>query len=280
MLPLNKYLREAAAKLETAGVENAANEAKWMLEAAAGIQAGRLIYSDTVLSPAAEEKFASFIEERCTGRPVQYILGEWDFYGRTFSVGEGVLIPRPETELLVDFALDYLGGGTGQVVYDLCAGSGCIGLTVAAECPGSRVFLAEKSQDAFAYLRRNAQRIAPDAVLLECDVLAGAPEDTGEINLLLSNPPYIPEAEIPSLQREVGFEPAMALDGGKDGLEFYRAICEKWLPRVANGGLVAFECAEDQTGAVASLLTPFCTDIREYTDYASLPRGVTAIVEK
>lgn len=196
----------------------------------------------------------SVISKRKNGVPLQYILGEWDFYDLTFSVGEGVLIPRPETEQLVDFALEKLKNIENPVVYDLCAGTGCIGLTVAYHCPYAKVYLLEKEPLAFSYLKKNCDRLNLSNVIIINDDLFTA--DTSllcDADIILSNPPYIPSSEIKDLQTEVLSEPVSALDGGSDGLMFYQCLSSKWIKKLNYGGFMAMECGDGQSGDIIEM---------------------------
>ena len=185
-------------------------------------------------------------------RPLQYILGRWPFLDLTLEVGEGVLIPRPDTELLCESAADWLKGRPQPRVLDLCAGSGCVGLGIARLCPGARVTAVELSQEALPYLRRNAARYPQYALTVKAgDALdPGAAE--GLFDAVVSNPPYIPAEELEGLMPEVRREPRMALDGG-DGLRFYRGIARIWVPRLQPGGFCAVEVGVGQAAAVATL---------------------------
>ncbi len=237
-----KYGEEA---LASSGISNSSSESLWLLEAVTGESASKLLATQgDEMTEDREKAFREKIAERISGRPVQYIIGKWEFYGREFYTAEGALIPRPETELLVDFALDYLKGRENPVIIDLCAGTGCIGLTLASLIPGSKVYLVEKYDEAFEILEKNARGIE-NAVIIKGDIL----EDITALSLpvcdlLVSNPPYIKSADIPSLQAEVLREPVTALDGGRDGLTFYRAF-KKIVPQLCRGA-AAFECGEDQ----------------------------------
>lgn len=223
------------------GIENYGNESRWLLESVDDSYLLKL--RDEMDEDDAADYFA-LADRRVCGEPLQYLIGSWEFYGREFFVGEGVLIPRPETEMLVDFALDYLRDKQNPVVIDLCAGTGCIGLTVAAERKDAKVILLEKYEDAFGYLQRNKDRIAP----LNTELIRGDVLDENltlpAADLILSNPPYIKSNEISALQKEVLAEPRTALDGGEDGLIFYRAI-KKIRGRLGNPA-AAFECGEEQ----------------------------------
>lgn len=223
------------------GIENYGNESRWLMESVDDSYMLKL--RDEMDSDDAAD-YCALADRRVCGEPLQYLIGSWDFYGREFYVGKGVLIPRPETEMLVDFALDYLKDRKNPVVLDLCAGTGCIGLTVAAERKDAKVILLEKYDDAFGYLTKNRNRIAPDNTELIQGDLFDANLCLPEADLILSNPPYIKSDEIPSLQREVLREPGTALDGGEDGLMFYRGL-KNIYDRVGRCA-AAFECGEGQ----------------------------------
>ena len=217
--------------------------------------------------------FFTLVNRRVAGEPLQYILGEWEFYGLRFAVGPGVLIPRPETELLVELALNSEFGMCNSefTVVDLCAGTGCVGLSIAHHRPGARVYLIELSDEALPYLRKNA-RAYPNAEVIQADINSEFQIPNSE--LILANPPYIRTAELDALQKEVQHEPRMALDGGADGLDFYRALKEQWLPRLAPGGLLACECGEGQAGDIAAMFAPYETSIEK--DFNGIARVVIA----
>ncbi len=203
----------------------------------------------------------SAILRRKKGEPLQYILGKWDFYDLTFKVGEGVLIPRPETEMLVDFALEKLKNISNPVVYDLCAGTGCIGLTIAKHRPDSIVYLLEKEDKAFQYLLDNKEHLGLENVkLINGDLFTVDLSSFPNADILISNPPYIDSCEIPKLQKEVQFEPVTALDGGNDGLDFYRCIADRWSSKVKFNGYIALECGEQQS---LSIIEIFADEYKE-----------------
>ena len=217
-------------------------------------------------------EYFALTDQRAAGEPLQYILGIWEFYGLPFSVGPGVLIPRPETELLADIALEFLRNRENAVVYDLCAGSGCVGLSAAHHCPEAQVFLIELSDEALPYLRKNAKAY-PNAQVIQADVL-DFKFQIPKPDLILSNPPYVKSDEIRTLSGEVRREPRLALDGGADGLAFYRALAGKWLPRLATGGLLACECGEGQARDIAAMFAPHETEVTK--DFNGIERIVLA----
>ncbi|MCL1952904.1 MAG: peptide chain release factor N(5)-glutamine methyltransferase [Oscillospiraceae bacterium] len=224
--------------------------------------------------PVDPTEYFALVSRRASGEPLQYILGEWEFYGLRFAVGPGVLIPRPETELLVEVALnEQLTMNNEQfTVVDLCAGSGCVGLSIAHHCPNAKVYLVELSGEALPYLRENAEAYQ-NAEVIAADVL-NCSLFIVHCSLILANPPYVRSDELASLPPEVRREPRVALDGGADGLKFYRALAERWLPRLAPGRLLACECGDGQAADIAAMFTPHATSIMK--DFNGIDRVVLA----
>lgn len=269
-MTINELLKFGRETLVGSGIENGDNEARWLLENDLKINSARLITdSDESVTDDTARLYRAHIEQRASGKPLQYIFGSWDFYGRDFEVGDGVLIPRVETEALVDYALDFLKDILNPVVIDLCSGTGCIGLTVALERPDSRVVLVEKYRGAIEYLRKNRQKLgAENTVIIEADVLKPDELTLPKADLLLSNPPYVKKDEIPLLQKELQYEPITALDGGEDGLVFYRAI-DSLRKRLGNIP-TAVECGDTQADEIAKVFGGG----RVIKDFADLPRLV------
>ena len=246
-------LRRGEAELSAAGIDDAAFDARCLLEDCAGLDRTHLIlaYGETP-DEAVCRTYSDRIGRRASGEPLQYILGAWTFCGYTFRVREGVLIPRPETEFLAEKAESLLP--QNAVLYDVCAGTGCIGLSVALRRPDVQVYLFEKYERPLACLRENIMvHSAQNAHAVLCDVLQGVPAGLPRPDGIVSNPPYIPASELPILPREVRREPQQALDGGADGLTFYRALCGLWFPHLADGGFLSMECGELQPPRVAAL---------------------------
>lgn len=249
---------EILSQLKAAGIEAYESEARFLACEVLNMTSTELLlnYSSSV-DLSAQTKAMQLCGRRISGEPLQYILGSWDFMGRRFFVGRGVLIPRPETELLCMEAINEIGGGNASTVYDLCSGSGCIGLTIKCECPKSDVYLIEKSETAFSYLLKNAQSlgIINDVKAVNGDVLKAELFDLlPDADIIISNPPYIRSDEISTLQKEVTFEPEMALDGGADGLIFYRYIIKNWSEKLTEKGKFLFEIGEDQGDDVLNIL--------------------------
>lgn len=238
----------------------------------------RLKYGDTV-SFDDEKKFWKLIGRRINGEPLQYIISEWDFMGRTFRVGEGVLIPRPETEQLVEYALDFLKNKKNPVVFDLCSGTGCIAVSIAAERPDAKVYAVEKFDKAFEYLQYNIKNIGVNNVIaIKGDIFDRSVLSDIKADVILSNPPYIRTSDLSELQSEVKKEPVTALDGGTDGYDFYRVLASHWMKMLSRGGMIAVECGEDQTEYISELFSSDSKKVDSFKDFGGLPRIVSAII--
>jgi release factor glutamine methyltransferase len=230
-------------------------------------------------APERERDFLKAVEERAARRPLQYILGEWEFMGLSLRVGEGVLVPREDTAVLAETLAERLQGVPEPVGVDLCAGSGAVALGLCALLPHAKLTCLELSEQAFSYLEQNLAAYPQYKICAKVgDVLR---KETAEsfppqsLDFIASNPPYIPSKELSILQPEVQREPAMALDGGEDGLVFYRALCALWLPRLKPGGILAVEIGEDQGKAVSALFASHgLTKIELRQDWAGLDRCV------
>ncbi len=242
-------------ELEAAGIEDYVFEAKQIIKHITGFSNSEILMNYTnQLTEYQSNNLTAIIKQRAIRYPLQYIFGEWAFYGREFYVGPGVLVPRADTETLVDVCLKYLENTENPAVLDLCAGSGCIGITLALEKAGAAVTLVEKFPEAARYAERNIKRLGVDNVTLICgDVLKGAAGDR-EYDLIVSNPPYIPKNEMETVSPEVHYEPETALLGGEDGLDFYRAITAEYKKALKVGGMLAFEVGAGEAAAVEKLL--------------------------
>ena len=257
--------RKLSSTLADGGIEDAEADARLLAEFVCGIKRERwFIDRSKTVSNEALEKAEKLAEKRISGIPVQYLLEKWSFCGREFSVGEGVLIPRPETEELAAATLSRMNGLRNPVVFDLCAGTGCIGLSIGAERPDSSVYLFEKSPEAMNYLKANVKELKSEANVIGCDIFNGCPGGLPRPDVIVSNPPYIPSDELQLLQREVQKEPFAALDGGKDGLDFYRCIAENWIPLLNAGGFAAVECGESQAEEIAGIFGGKCETVKDF----------------
>lgn len=211
-----------------------------------------ILHGDNLADGALCRRFFASIEERKTGKPLQYIIGKWNFMGFDFLVGEGVLIPRDDTEAAAEKALELAKVFDKPKIIDLCSGSGAIAITLGKLIPEAEVTALELSDDALFYLKKNIElNAAGNVTAVKGDVL----EDhklfpDGSFDIIVSNPPYIVTKQIDELQRELAFEPRMALDGGEDGLFFYREITAKWKTKLRSGGYLVYETGEDEHEAV------------------------------
>lgn len=238
--------------LEANGVEEADFKALTVVCHVAGIKNSEYhAHKDDFI---ITKRLADCLWKLKTGEPLQFVIGKWDFYESEFYVGEGVLIPRPETEELVDLAVKYLKTVTNPVVIDLCSGSGCIGISIAKAVTDSKVYCIEKSKEAFRYLEKNAKD-CNNVVLINDDIFNDI--DIENADLIISNPPYIKTSDLANLQDEVKKEPQMALDGGNDGLDFYRIINTNWTSKLKPNGVLMLEIGEDQGKDIVDVLTEF-----------------------
>ncbi len=198
--------------------------------------------------------FSQKVRRLTEGYPLQYLLGEWEFYSIPLKVGEGVLIPRPDTETLVDVALGFLSQQPVCKIADFCAGSGAISLAVAQNLPDCDVYALELSKEALRYLRENTKD-CPRIRVLEADVLGDLlPLALPQLDMIISNPPYLTARELTELPEPVRYEPQMALDGGDDGLVFYRSIAQSARELLLPNGLLLFEVGWQQARQVADIM--------------------------
>ena len=255
MINWRELYNKGKAVLEATGIDDAGFDAyQLILSFFNGSATEYTLHMTDFVSDEMVTEYMQLIDRRRSGEPLQYILGKWDFYESSFFVGKGVLIPRPETEELVSFCIDIIKKNRFSVVYDLCTGSGCIGLSIAKACPDVTCYLFELYDEAFFYAEKNLSHSGlSNVILIKHNVLECYNEDIPNADIIVSNPPYIESSEIPCLQSEVLQEPVTALDGGNDGLDFYRVFFEEWSAKLNSFGYFAFECAENQTEKISQL---------------------------
>lgn len=272
-------------ELGKADIENANEEARLLCEFVCDIKHGDFLFKrNEAVDEAVCKRASELCQRRINAEPLQYILGKWEFMGLEFKVGRGVLVPRPETEVLCEFVIDKIKNKEKAVVFDLCSGSGCIGLSLKHFVPTADVYMIEKSAEAVKYLEQNRINLgfARNTVAVQGDILGGYEKFSflPKPDIIISNPPYIRTEEISLLQKEVQNEPFMALDGGEDGYVFYEALCEKWLPYIKDGGLMAVECGEEQAATISSMFMKNASETEIIKDFNNVERIVVAYCNK
>jgi release factor glutamine methyltransferase len=274
MAAARRALRES---LGAVGIGNASGEADLILMHTLGVSRAEILgHPERVLTDPQFTAVWGAAGRRRTGEPLQYILNEASFWGLTFQVGKGVLVPRPETELLVELALEHLAPSSPQTFLDWGTGSGCVAVALLYERPCAKAFMAEKNPRSLRWARKNLalHKLGERALLRRSREFEDIPVDSCSLDLVVANPPYIPTEEIENLMREVrDHEPWMALDGGRDGLDFYRALfryAPGWLkPR---GALVLEIGDAKQAEALQAMTPPTLRFVKTVTDYAGIPR--------
>ena len=271
-------LREGKQRLRSAGKDAYAVEAELLLEKAVGLNRTALfLRGEEPLSAEAAMQYEGFLAERESGRPTQYILGTWEFMGLPFSVGEGVLIPRGDTEILVETILEKQQTEPLRTILDIGTGSGCIPVSLSHYGQFEYVLAVDISRKALGYATKNAAANHAEISFYESDLFQNIPAQwRGQLDAIVSNPPYIPKEDIAGLMTEVkDFEPRNALDGGADGLDFYRSISEKWKDALVPGGRLYFEVGIGQADSVLRIMrSQGFGDIQIVKDLHDIPRVV------
>ena len=275
----NNLYMDIRQELRAAGIEAATLEARELVCYAAGKTRQELTRDARLYVPkSVEQQVRALVDRHLAGEPVAYLIGEWEFYGLPLDISEHVLIPRPDTEVLAEKAIEFVQTLGECRVLDLCAGSGCVGLAVASQAPKARVVLGELSEGALRICRQNIRRngLSGQVVPLPMDVMAGPPAHMGEFDCIVSNPPYIPRGDIADLDVSVkDYEPLMALDGGEDGLDFYRTICRDWRDVMHPGTRLYFEVGIGQADDVLRIMRSVgFGDIQVVDDPGGIPRVV------
>lgn len=265
-------------KLEAANIRDYVFEAKQIIMHITGFTPSQILTDyNRQLTEFQKNNLTAIIHQREVHYPLQYIFGNWEFYGRPFKVGVGVLIPRADTETVVEAALEELETRENPKVLDLCAGSGCIGITLAAEVPSSEVTMVEKYDEAIRYAFHNIELNGVSAKAVKGDVFEAPHLPNDSIDLIVSNPPYIPQQEMKYCSPEVKFEPQTALLAKDEGLEFYKAIINNYTPILKTGGAICFEVGFKQAQSVKKLLeNSGYKNIKIKNDLNGIGRAVTA----
>lgn len=281
----NEIYLDIRRTLKESGVEQAQLEAVELMCAALGKRREEVLRDLSLYAGEhMTQQVYGLLQRRLAGEPIAYIVGEWEFYGLTLTVNPDVLIPRPDTELLVERGILAVRDLPQARVLDLCTGSGCVGLALAYNCPQAQVVLADWSDKALEVARQNLLRcqLTDQVALVQANALEDPARELGDFDLILCNPPYIPrrvvEEELDLSVR--GYEPHMALDGGEDGLDFYRAITLHWKWALRSGGKLAFEIGYDQSQAVEQLMRERgFVQVRSFRDPGGHWRVVEGILE-
>ena len=267
---LSTMLAETKKQFSESGIDE--SDAEWIYSIVLGIPRSGLDDKSNLVRPAEAKKIDEIVKKRLTGRPLWYILGDAEFYGCKIKVDERVLIPRPETEILCEHAIKTVE--EGDKVLDLCTGSGCIAIAIAKNCASKhiQVTASDVSDAAIMLAKENANYNSVNITFIQSDLFN---KIHGRFNLIVCNPPYIKTSEIASLQREVrDYEPRIALDGGDDGLDFYRRLAKE-LPRyIAKNGMLMLEVGEGQAAEVLKLF-----EKREYAMVVKDYQGVDRILK-
>ena len=272
--------------LRAHGVEGYNLEARLLVATAAGKSVQELLRDISLYTTAGvEQKAEELTRRRLSGEPVAYITGAWEFYGLPMTVTPDVLIPRMDTELLVDTAKELLTGRQMDArILDLCCGSGCITCAIGHELPATKLVAIDLSATALEVARQNFAhcRLTSRVISLQADATVSPPLGLGSFDVIVSNPPYIPSAEIQTLDRSVrDYEPVWALDGGEDGLKFYKAIIKYWKSLLRPDGCLVFEVGEGQASDVCEMLmSAGFASVRTMKDTLNIDRVVIGKMSK
>ena len=263
------WRRIKEALLQTEERQEAEHQARCLLCGAIGCGLGELSFQmDRQLRDEEKIQMENWLQRRLSGEPLQYLLGSWGFMGLEFAVSPGVLIPRQDTETLVEYALQLHKKRRFRTVLDLCCGSGCIGISL-AKLGGMDVTLTDIEPCCVELTRKNAVRNGVSVQTCCGDLFAPV---TGTFDLIVSNPPYLTKSDMDTLQKEVRFEPTLALYGGTDGLAFYRRIAERYRDYLNPGGVLLLEVGAEQGETVKKLI--------EATDAVKDINGIVRVIGK
>ena len=273
-----ELIRQTAKLFRSANLPDPVNDAAQLLSFLTGLPALNLrLDDDTALEPAVLTAFQDLAGKRLNRIPLQYLLGEAYFYKRSYKVDCRVLIPRPETELLCEWALELIKEIPSPRILDLCCGSGCIGLTLKAERPDAFLTLSDLSPDALKVSAENAARLSLNVEFIQSDLLDGIFGPS--YDLIVSNPPYIPSAVCDTLQPEVMLEPRLALDGGSDGFDLYRRIIASAGSFLVPGGILLMETGINEAPVLSRLLSAHgFSEVIIRKDYSGIDRMICAVL--
>ena len=285
MVTIGELYTNLKSVLRLMNIDTYAFEAKLIIEKAFDSELPRILMNrDSAVPESILDNIQDMTEKRKKGFPIQYILGEWEFYGYKFKVGEGVLIPRQDTETLIDYVLDICRKNNmkSPKIIDLCSGTGCIAITLKKEIPDSEIYALENSGIALEYLEYNAKLNQADIKIMEADVLENKYTDNfKDFDIIVSNPPYLTAQDMRELQPEVRFEPITALYAGEDGLYFYQRITPLWKKILKSGGMIVYEIGMNQHESVSDILESNNFNQTEFIkDTAGIIRVVSGVKQE
>ena len=285
MVTIGELYTNLKSVLRLMNIDTYAFEAKLIIEKAFDSELPRILMNrDSAVPEIILDNIQDMTEKRKKGFPIQYILGEWEFYGYKFKVGEGVLIPRQDTETLIDYVLDICRKKNikSPKIIDLCSGTGCIAIALKKEMPDSEIYALENSGIALEYLEYNAKLNQADIKIMEADVLEDKYTDNfKDFDIIVSNPPYLTRQDMRELQPEVRFEPITALYAGEDGLYFYQRITPLWKKILKSGGMIVYEIGMNQHESVSDILKSNNFNQTEFIkDTAGIIRVVSGVKQE
>lgn len=258
-MTLQELYTKVTETLKRAGADSPAFDAVWLINAVFPFERRNLMFdADMEVAPELSEKVTELTDRRAKGEPLQYIIGYWEFFGRRYFVGEGVLIPRDDTEVVLTSTfpfLDKISDKSKVKILDLCSGSGILAISLKLRYPDADVTAVELSSDALPYLERNCKENNADIHIIHGDIFECVRDfSEQEFDLIISNPPYVTDSDMKTLQKEVRFEPTLALAGGTDGCDFYRRIVPLYTPKLKAGGMLSFEYDGDEAQIISALM--------------------------
>ncbi len=284
-MTIDKVYKTLTDILKKAGADSPAFDAISLMEAVLGTKRSDLtLFPDKDVSKADSEKLLALANRRAQGEPLQYIIGYWEFFGRKFYVGEGVLIPRDDTEVVLTCTFEFLDSLKEDrpiKILDLCSGSGILAISLKCRYPQAQVTAVEISHLALPYLRKNARENNAGINIIHADIFECADIFSDEeFDLIISNPPYVTDEDMENLQKEVRFEPSLALAGGKDGCDFYRRIIPLYTRKLRKGGMLAFEYDGTQAQAIEAMMKQAnFGNIRIFDDIGGVHRAINGTLQ-
>ncbi|MDR0914512.1 MAG: peptide chain release factor N(5)-glutamine methyltransferase [Oscillospiraceae bacterium] len=293
-MTLKQLYKQSADILANVGIDSPEFDARAIIENVCGISRAEFIANgESEVAQNIADTVLQLVARRATREPLQYVIGEWEFMGLKLKVRQGVLIPRDDTEVVTNAVLQFLKNRPASEIennpqiLELCAGSGAIALAVNANFKNAKITAIEKSPQAFAFLEENTAAHNANITLVQADIFTCHSNFAdASFDVVVSNPPYIKDEELPLLQPEVQKEPQIALNGGVDGYDFYRCIADFWCSKLKNGGLLALELGEGQFEYTSELLqnigtaTSKLTQITAHYDLQGTKRALTAVLQK